>query len=287
MKTIISVDFDAWFQNRPPWSSPGKSQFDVCPIVNFIERFQRSITVFVREDKETIRDFGVGYFYNLINSIQSLPIEIGWHPHVFDNNNNIVREESILLSELRNILKQSSFVQQCKLVRVGACQSGNSIMSFLAENFDIDSSAMSRCVRRDFLRWYDWSETQGGVYYPSVADYRVTGDLAYDILEVPITTFDILAPYEESPKRRILNPSVRASLFQKSVLNSKDALTSLDCLVVACHAEELEYGYVNDLYVYGLDNFFENLRFLEATFDCEYISFQDIRKSLTYGHSIY
>jgi len=277
MKAIISVDFDARFQNRPPWSSPGKSQFDVSSIVSFVERFQKPTTIFVREDVETIQEFGPNHFFDLVNSIQA-PIEIGWHPHIFDGR-NAIREENILLSELRKVLNQSAFVQQCKLVRVGACQSGNSIMGFLAENFDIDSSAMSRCTRKDHLRWYDWSETHGNIYFPSVADYRVPGDLRHDILEVPIATLDILAPYDDAPKRRILNPSVKASLFQKAVVDSKDFLSSLDCLVIACHAEELESGYANDLYVYGLDNFFENLRFLEATFDCEYTSFQDIRKS--------
>lgn len=277
MKTIISVDFDARFQNRPPWSSPGKSQFDISSIVNFVERFQRPITVFAREDAETIQEFGTNYFYDLVNSMQRFaPIEIGWHPHIFDDGGNAVREEAVLLSELRKILNQSRFVQHCKLVRVGACQGGNSIMSFLAESFDIDSSAMSRCTRKDSLRWYDWSETHGGVYYPSVTDYRVPGDLTHDILEVPITTLDIFAPYDDLPKRRILNPSVRASLFQKSVVDSKSYLASLDCLVVACHAEELEPGYMNDLYVYGLDNFFDNLHFLEGAFDCEYTDFQDM-----------
>lgn len=277
MKTIISIDFDARFQNRPPWNSHDKIQFDVCPIVNFVERFQKPTTIFAREDIETIQEFGPNHFFDLVNSIQS-PIEIGWHPHIFDGH-NAIREEDVLLSGLRNILKQSGFVQQCKLVRIGACQSGNSIMEFLAESFDIDSSAMSRCIRKDHLRWYDWSETHGNIYFPSVVDYRIDGDLSHDILEVPITTLDILAPYDEVPKRRILNPSVKTSLFQKAVVDSKDSLSSLDCLVVACHAEELESGYANDLYVYGLDNFFENLQFLEATFGCEYTSFQDVRKS--------
>lgn len=279
MKTIISVDFDARFQNRPPWNSSDRSQFDVSSIVDFIERFQKPTTVFAREDVETIQEFGLNYFYDLVNTIQSLaPIEIGWHPHIFDGH-NAIKDEDILLSDLKKVLKQSKFAQQSKLVRVGACQSGNLIMSFLAESFDIDSSAMTRCTRKDSLRWYDWSATDGGIYYPSIADYRVPGEVTHDILEVPITTLDVFAPYDKSPKRRILNPSVRASLFQKAVLDSKDSLHSLDCLVIACHAEELESGYVNDLYAYGLDNFFENLQFLEATFDCEYTSFQDIRKS--------
>jgi len=279
MKTIISVDFDARFQNRPPWSSFGKSQFDVSPIVNFVERFQQPVTVFAREDIETIRDFGTNHFYDLVNSIRSLaPIEIGWHPHVFDGQ-NAIKEEDVLLSELIKIYNQSQFVQQCKLVRIGACQSGNLIMRFLADNFDIDSSAMSRCTRKDSLRWYDWSETQGNIYYPSVFDYKILGDVSHDILEIPITTLDVFAPYDEFPKRRILNPSIRASIFQKSVADSKESLSSLDCLVVACHAEELEPGYFNDLYFYGLDNFFDNLIFLEATFDCKYTSFHNMHNS--------
>jgi len=278
MKTIISVDFDAQFQNRPPWSSAGKSQFDVSPIVNFVERFRSPVTVFVREDAETIKSFGCEYFCDLVKSIQSLaPIEIGWHPHFFDEG-KAIKDENFLLYNLRKILEQSEFVQNCKLVRVGACQSGNLIMEFLAESFEIDSSAMSRCVRRDSLRWYDWSETDGKIYRPSLADYRIAKAPAHDILEVPITTLNVLAPYDELPKRRILNPSVRAPIFQKAVSESKNYLSSLDCLVVACHAEELESGYTNDLHAYGLDNFFENLFFLEKTFNCEYTSFGDIQK---------
>lgn len=276
MKTIISVDFDAQFQNRPPWN--GRNQFNVSSILNFVDRFQKPITVFVREDRETIKEFGLNYFYDLVKSINSLAsIEIGWHPHVYNDDYSVVKEEFFLLSELEKILSESFFVQQCKLVRIGACQCGNSIMKFLADNFDIDSSAMSMCFRKDFLRWYDWLETDGFIYKPSVSNYKVSGDLVYDLLEVPITTLDVHAPYEEFPKRRILNPAIEKSIFQNAVLFSRDYLASLDCLVVACHAEELETEYTNDLYVYGLDNFFENLYFLENLFDCEYTSFKNMQ----------
>jgi len=278
MKTIISVDFDAQFQNRPPWRPFGKPQFDASPIASFVERFRNPVTVFAREDAETIQGFGFNYFFDVVKSIRShAPIEIGWHPHFFDNG-SAIKDEQLLLSELKKVLEESEFVRDCNLVRVGACQSGNSIMGFLAESFKIDSSAMSRCVRKDYLRWYDWSETDGKIYRPSLADYRLAGIPDHNILEVPITTLNILAPYDQLPKRRILNPSFKSAIFQKSVTDSKDMLSSLDCLVVACHAEELESGYTNDLHVYGLDNFFENLIFLEKTFDCEYTSFQDIHK---------
>jgi hypothetical protein len=280
MKTIISIDFDAKFQNRPPWIAQGKGQFDILAIVNFIEIFEGPTTVFVREDLETIRDFGENHFYDLLKSIPTdHPLEIGWHPHIFGDGHLAVREESLLLSELRNILNQSAFARLCRLVRVGACQSGNSIMGLLSESFDIDSSAMSQCSRKDHLRWYDWTDTHGAVYKPSVADYRVPGVISHSILEVPITTLKVFAPYDEYPKRRILNPAIKSSIFKKSVEQSADYLASLDCLVAACHAEELESGYVNDLYVYGLDNFFDNLKFLQSTFDCEYTSFGELSKS--------
>lgn len=272
MKMIMSVDFDARFQNRPPWN--GRTEFDVSPIANFIKQFQNPTTVFVREDKETIQYFGLSSFYHLVKELEG-PIEIGWHPHIFDGS-DVVKEENILVAELESILSESDFAQQCNLVRIGACQGGNAIMKFLASNFDVDSSAMTRCLRKDSLRWYDWSETDGRIYFPSISDYRVSGELIHDLLEVPITTINMLAPYDQSPKRRILNPSIRAEIFQKSVLDSIDYLQSLDCLVFACHAEELEEGYSNDLHSYGVDNFFCNLSFINDLFGCEYTSFEEV-----------
>ena len=153
-------------------------------------------------------------------------------------------------------------------------------MGFLAENFDVDSSAMSQCVRQDSLRWYDWSKTQGSIYRPSVVDYMTSGEQSHDIWEIPITTLNVFAPYDDVPKRRIFNPSIKSSLLKKSILDSKNDLFSLDCLVIACHAEELEIGYENDLYTYGLDNVFDNLLFIEEVFECEYTSFQDVCKGV-------
>lgn len=279
MKTIISIDFDAKFQNRPPWQSLQKIEFCVEPIINFIDIFKMPTTIFIREDYETIQEYGLNYCYDLVSSIKnSHLLEFGWHPHFLSYDKNIITDEIILLHELNDIFRQSSFAKTCKLVRIGSCQSGNLIMKFLSENFEIDSSAMSQCVRKDDLRWYDWSTTYGKLYFPSLEDYRTSGAETYQILEVPITTIDSLAPYDKTPKRRILNPSINSQILKSAVEKSRQYLKTLDCLVIACHAEELQSGYSNDLHTYGLDNFFENLCFIESFFKCEYTTFSDLKK---------
>jgi hypothetical protein len=60
-----------------------------------------------------------------------------------------------------------------------------------------------------------------------------------------------------------LNPSYRPEVFSQTLNNLK----TNDIIVVASHAEELIPGYEDDLYIYGIDNYMDNLNCLFQTVD--------------------
>lgn len=275
MKTIISIDVDSRCQNRPPWRSDNFC-FDFSDSIhNFLSHFNKPVTFFVREDHETIAKLGLNFVFDMVDCLP-YDIEIGWHPHFYDNGVPI-KKNDVLLDQLKDVFYLSERVRKCRLVRMGSCQSNNMIMSFLSQHFEIDSSAMSACFRQDDLRWYDWTNTTNFIYNPSIANYQIGGDPNLAITEFPITTINIQTNYDIDAKKRVLSLAINNDLFEKALDNSYQELLLLDCLVIAIHAEELESnGFKNDLYTYGLENLSKNITSLESRFNCEYTSMQSV-----------
>lgn len=276
MKIIISIDVDSRYQNRPPFTNNSLDFGFGEEIDKLLTKFDKPMTFFVREDFETIHKLGKNFVFNFIDQFKS-KVEIGWHPHFNKSENKPIKDMNSILFKLRQLYDQNDRIKECKIVRIGSCQSSNEIMQFLSQYFTIDSSAIGGCKRQDNFRWYDWSQTHGNFYYPCENNYQLPcNEISLDIVEIPITTTLVKTSYDKSSKKRILNATYKQDIFEKAIKDNFSYLKSLDAIIIACHMEELEnLGYKNDLHVYGINNFIENMNILENHFECEYTTMQE------------
>jgi hypothetical protein len=219
-----------------------------------IHRHGVPVTWFVRADQQ-IRDvYGhAAYLLErhapLWKQLKSQGDEIGWHPHVYSRSggNGLYRaeyDEKWLASELRETYAQLTTrgYEFCS-VRVGEAIGGNAIIEGLAEaGLQVDSSAIPGRRRSDGSRTFDWFPTPNFPYWPSKSDYRVPGKVALPILEVPMTTVTVRAPYDTVPRVRYVNLAYRPHIFVGAVerwLDSLGGSGSQAVLTLIMHPDEL------------------------------------------------
>jgi hypothetical protein len=220
----------------------------------------RDFTAFVRIDKQ-IKDLFGDYLYvlNLLPK-SDFNVELGWHPHFYDGI-KVQKDSNIVIRELYELYYDCESIRNMKSVRIGGGFMDNNIMSVLNNlNFAIDSSCMPACKRDDDNRKYDWSSSGNNAYYPFIYDYQTPGDPHLGILEIPMTTILIPAPYDNFAKRRYINPAIRKEIFQPAFSRY---CHFLPYIVLTFHPDQLIEGYEDDLYKYGMDNFISNMEFIE------------------------
>jgi hypothetical protein len=99
-------------------------------------------------------------------------------------------------------------------VRMGWGFHTNQTLATLARlRFATDSSAIPRPRYTWEVATRDWASTPAVPFHPSAGDYRIPGAPALDILEVPISTAPVAAPYDEGPVVRYINPAYRPALL--------------------------------------------------------------------------
>lgn len=150
--------------------------------------------------------------------------EIAWHPHLYHREPNAGKfapdyDPQRCTDKLRATyaeLRASGW--ECASVRIGEAFHSNEMMAALDEfGLMVDSTAIPGRVRSDAERRMDWGPTPNEPYHPSARDYRVPGADALGILEFPMTTVFIQAPYDSEPRRRYANLAYHAPLFTAAV----------------------------------------------------------------------
>ena len=272
MFLALTIDVDSKNQNNRNFDTKNLD-FDFEEEIKMFLNLAQKPTFFVRTDHQTIERFGNRYVFDMIERLcLTYDVEIGWHPHFFDGFGPIFNH-NLLLDKIQDVWSKNEYLKEVGSIRIGSCQNSNEIMTWLSDKFVLDSSAMAGCARKDSLRNYDWSITKLTPYFPNRFDCRTNGDLP--ILEIPITTFMTMAKYDEFPKRRVLNCNLHTNIFRDAIDNNYKELAALDCIVACSHADELQTGYVDDLYCFGMETYFKNLSYLEEVFDVEYTKLID------------
>lgn len=145
--------------------------------------------------------------------------------------------------------------------RAGELSHDNASLAALdALGVAFDSSALPGRTRGGDGWRLDWAGTPAGAYHPSCDDYRVPGAPALDLLEIPLTTVPIRAPYDAAPLARYVNPAMHASVFAPAVA----AVPGGDYALCVVHPDELvpRASGGHPLIAYDADTFVENLRCL-------------------------
>ena len=189
-----------------------------------IKKYRLPTTWFIRADPQLKDYYGSAAYLleehrSLWRNFAAGGDEIGWHPHLYarreDGSYEPERNDGRLVTALR--ATYSDLVRgghRLTSVRIGEAAGSNAIMQTLAElGLRVDSSAIPGRVRNDDARQFDWGTTPNAPYWPSTVDYRVPGTPALGILEVPMTSVLVKAPYDPKPLLRYANLAYRPAIF--------------------------------------------------------------------------
>lgn len=224
-------------------------------------------TWFVRADNQLDEVYGsAAYLFErfdaLWSELRAAGHAIAWHPHIYRRAGGtyVVETDGARCAEqLRRV--HAALPRPFTAVRVGEAFHSNESMRALDElGLRIDSTAIPGRKRDDGVRRFDWEPTPNEPYHPSRADYRVAGDDALRILEVPMTSMTIEAPYDSAPLRRYINLAYRSDILAAAFARYLETLDrERDHVIVTIVHPEEALPNANPLYGEGLAEIARNL----------------------------
>lgn len=209
-----------------------------------------SITWFVRADDQIAGWFGSpGYLLERYapfwDEARAAGHELGWHPHLY------VREEGG-----HRLATPDEAVEQLERVfgqmygpgfRPSAFRNGegwHTPATYAAvERLGLlaDSTAIPGRVAAPGHP-LDWEGAPNRPYYPSPLDVRRPGP-PRDLVEVPMTTWLVRAPYDPEPRLRYLNPAVHGPIFDEALDGWDGSQEGAVCVwVLICHPDDFWSG---------------------------------------------
>lgn len=185
-------------------------------------------TWFIRADDQIKYHFGeYDYLFNckrvLWQSLIDLGHEIGWHPHLYELNNN-KWIQSTNEDNLRNQLINSytslnkNLLNKITSSRIGEAYFSNCIANTLETlKIKYDSTALPGRNRLDGQRSFDWLKTNNIPYKPSKIDYSISNSENFNLLEIPFTMVSSFADYDNYPLKRYLDISFKHSCIKTGI----------------------------------------------------------------------
>ena len=280
LNLLITVDVDqdgANIENERTSLSWGCLE-QIPAIKQIFRGFDLYTTWFVRADNQLETFYGSPAYlllaYNwLWKELAASGDEIAWHPHIYRRTNTgeyrMETDEHRFCSQLTGIradLKREGFEHLS--VRVGEAFGTNLIMRTLAGlGLKADSSAIPGRRRADSARTFDWALSPNQPYVPDVNDYRVPAvTRGLSIVEVPMTTAPIQAPYDKEPLLRYMNLSYRHPFFKQAVeayLTSVEHWPGDTYFTLIVHPDEvMPERPAHPLYEFSLASVERNLNYL-------------------------
>jgi hypothetical protein len=147
-------------------------------------------------------------------------------------------------------------------VRMGwGFHSNQTLLTLIGLGFTVDSSAIPRPNYAWETGVRDWVGSPVVPYWPSVADYRRPGTPALEILEVPISTEFVSAPYDQEAVVRYVNPAFHPHLLRPAL---RRWLGRHGHLVTITHPYELmPAGPPHGLLAFDVGAFEQNVRTIQ------------------------
>ena len=238
-------------------------------IIKIIDQLNEvPFSVFLRADYQVKEVYGsydylIDKYPYVIDKIKENNGEINWHIHLYEKINNrwkqIKKEKKVVERfqiDYDNVKDLSSI--NSNIVRIGECVMNDKLMEFMNNNnIKIDSTALPGRKRNDTEKYFNWEKTNNSFYHPSKTDYQTIGD--YEILEVPMTTIDVEAEYDDQPYKRYFNLSFKTKpLFE----NMNKYIRDNNFLVTITHPYEILNEGNHGLISYNFNIFCENLKLL-------------------------
>jgi len=145
--------------------------------------------------------------------------ELGWHPHLYrcgdDDEPELITSPSAAVDEIERLWNELADYDFFKPVSFRNGEGWHCPETFAAVErlgFEFDSTAIPG-RRAAAPHPMDWTDSPNRPYYPSATNLRRAG-AARDLLEMPLNTWKIQAPYDAAPRVRYINPAIHEQLFE-------------------------------------------------------------------------
>ena len=215
---------------------------------------QVPMTWFVRADGQLRDVLGTSLyllekFENFWNQVRDWKHEIGWHPHLYRQSNpddepTLMTDSAAACDELERLwddLTTSSSFTPTAFRNGEGWHSAQTLATVEKLGLFCDSTAIPGRRGGDHHPM-NWMGTPNQPYFPDSNDIRIPGG-ERPLLEMPMNTWHVQAPYESQPQISYMNPAVHESLFADALDKwegvIKDGDASLYVWVLICHPDEV------------------------------------------------
>lgn len=270
---------------------------EIGNLIEDVEECNAKFTWFIRSDEQMneLYDDSAWTVKNFIDCwgwLEHDGDEIGWHPHLWRWNERFKSWYAEIedVSWIENCLEQgyNRFPKQFKLTSCRMCWNfhNNVTMNKVNElGLKVDISALPGqksirpCNESTSSPNYDWEITREDPYIPSQSDYRREANQnehSLDILEIPITNFQIPLPWQiKRVLKKLLRPNKGTPTGTKSAMKTTGhphffklgaRRKFLDAKENNCTSFLVSYFHADELLVEkgfsSLSNFKHNLKFI-------------------------
>jgi hypothetical protein len=220
--------------------------------------FEGNETLYIRVDNQVFQDKDYSLY---LNKVLNLDFEFGAHIHPYKLDSNKWSQETDIETISNIIDDYKDYYKYFQSVRMGWGYVTNSIMKKLSNHFTIDSSAIPR-PKYDFDNSVkDWSLSDIYPYCPSKDNYMITGNNNLDILEIPISTTNIMASYDTIDMIRYINLSFKHKYLKKPL---SDWISKHNFLVTITHPYEIIKELKHDLISFSEDEYIKNIEYIKS-----------------------
>lgn len=256
---VAAVDIDEFAHAVPFWSR-----------IAAVRPWLRA-TWFVRLDRQIAARFGSAdalfrHHAETWTALRGRGHELAWHLHAFRLTSGqwTPEHDEAAVAEEMETLHPRAAEFGVRGLRMGWGFHTNRTMRQASNlGFVYDSSA----IPRPRYPWdtcpKDWSISPPGPYRPSQHDFRVPGDNALPIWEIPMSVSTVVAPYDKQQVQRCLNPAYHPQIFRTAV---RTWLTHYRWIVLTTHPYESQPRNVpHGLLAFSEASIADNLDWLAAT----------------------
>jgi hypothetical protein len=209
------------------------------------------ITWFVRADGQLESILGTSAYlletYNLFwTQIRAAGHELAWHPHLYRQANlheepALITDDSEVQEELSRLWGELKSVLPATAFRNG--EGWHTSASFAAVErlgFHCDSTAIPG--RRGAAGHpMNWSTAPNQPYFPAADELGANGT-ERAMIELPMNTWRVQAPYDDAPRVRYMNPAIHPELFAKALAGWEvpaSSVAELHVWVLVFHPDEV------------------------------------------------
>lgn len=203
-------------------------------------------------------------FDGLLQQLAEAGDEIAWHPHLHrrDAGAWVQETDPERLAEILHTALDALHLRgwRPRATRMGGNYGSNALMGLLEEiGIEVDSSAMPGRQRNDNHYELDWSDTPPEAFSPALSDYRIPGEPAYALVELPLSMAKVRADYDSQPYARYVDLSFHPRALQPGLTPLVKQATAI---VTDTHPSTVLPGVASSahgLLSYSLEDFQTNL----------------------------